>query len=279
MTEKCPVSFFIPAYNCEKTLEESVQSIMEGNYSEGDELVIVNDGSTDGTESIIDRLTLRYPGIRKINHVRNKGGSAARNTAIENTRHENLFCLDSDNLLVPGSISKLREFMLATGADAATFGEVHYFLSNKANVTHKWVYKEETTLADCLGDYMVPGASGNYLFTKESWRRAGGYPEFAGALDTWGFGFRQLATGSKMLSLPGSYYLHRYGHESYWVRENKKGKISLVTLQILIPYLNLLEEADVDYMMSREGRYNWYSNIKNRPIRLKTGVSGGGGKV
>lgn len=47
MAEKHAISFFIPAYNCEKTLEESVQSIIEGNFSEGDELVLVNDGSTE----------------------------------------------------------------------------------------------------------------------------------------------------------------------------------------------------------------------------------------
>lgn len=221
MAEKHAISFFIPAYNCEKTLEESVQSIIEGNFSEGDELVLVNDGSTDGTETLIDSLALRYPMIRKINHGRNKGGAAARNTAVENSINEILFCLDSDNILVPGSVQRLKEFLLRTGADVAAFAEIHFFQANKANVTHKWVFKAETTLADCLASHVVPGASGNYLFTKKSWQRAGGYPEFAGAMDSWGFGFRLLATGSKMLAMPESFYLHRYGYESYWIREKQ----------------------------------------------------------
>lgn len=279
VADKRPVSFFIPAYNCEKTLEESVQSIMEGNFSEGDELVIVNDGSTDGTECLIDRLALRYPGIRKINHVGNKGGAAARNTAIENTRHEILFCLDSDNLLEPGSIQKLKGFLLQNRADVATFAEIRFFQGRRANITHKWVFNAETTLADCLASHVVPGASGNYMFTKNSWRRAGGYPEFAGAMDSWGFGFRLLATGSKMLSMPDSYYLHRYGYDSYWIRENKKGKILMTILQIILPYLDFIQDEDVDYMMSREGRYNWYNHLQTRPIRLKSGVTGSGGKV
>jgi len=83
----------------------------------------------------------------------------------------------------------------------------------------------------------------------------------------------------KMLSMPGSFHLHRYGHESYWIRENKKGKISLTILQILLPYLDLIHDEDVDYIMSREGRYNWYEHLQTRPIRLKSGATGSGGKV
>lgn len=279
MSEKQPVSFFIPAYNCEKTLEESVMSILEGNFLAGDEIVIVNDGSTDGTEAIIDRLAAHYPVIKKINHSTNKGGGAARNTAIENAQNKILFCLDSDNILIVGSISKLQEYMLQTGAHVASFGEIHYFIGNRSNVTHKWVFKEETTLADCLSSCVVPGASGNYMFTKESWRRSGGYPEFAGAMDSWGFGIWQLASGSKMVSLPGSQYLHRYGYESYWVKESKLSTISQINLRIISPYLDLIMDEDVDYIQSTEAQNNWFDHISEHPIRLKSGSTGSGGYV
>lgn len=272
MTGNQPVSFFIPAYNCEKTLKESVLSILEGNFFAGDEIVIVNDGSTDGTESTIDGLVADYPVIKKINHSANKGGGAARNTAIENVQHDILFCLDSDNILMPSSISKLQEYMLRNSAHVAAFGEICFFIDHRANITHKWIYKEETALADCLSSHIVPGASGNYLFTRESWRRAGGYPEFAGAMDTWGFGFRQLATGSKMVSMPDSYYLHRYGYESYWVKESKLGKISQINLEILRPYLDLLLEEDVDYIQSAAAGNSWFDHLPTRPIRLKSGL-------
>ncbi|WP_378953188.1 glycosyltransferase family 2 protein [Pelosinus sp. sgz500959] len=273
MTGKQPVSFFIPAYNCEKNLEESVLSILKGNFCAGDEIVIVNDGSTDGTESIIDGLVADHPVIKKINHSVNKGGGAARNTAIENAQYDILFCLDSDNILICSTIQKLQEYMLQTSAHVASFGEICFFIGHRANITHKWIYKKETTLDDCLSTHMVPGASGNYLFTRESWQRAGGYPEFAGAMDTWGFGFRQLATGSKMVSMPDSYYLHRYGHESYWVRESKLGKISQINLEILRPYLDLIMDEDVDYIQSTEGRINWFDHLSMRPIRLKSGFT------
>lgn len=278
--EKQPlnVSFIMPAHNCEKTIQESVESIMKGNFIEGDELVIVNDGSTDNTENVLNSLKLKYPILKLFRHARNKGGATARNTAVENTKNQIIFCLDSDNILINGSVQKLKVFLEKSGADVASFESPYYFIDNKESVTHKWTYKNGTiTLADYLSGPIVPGASGNYIFTKESWICAGGYPVFSSALDTWGFGFQQLATGSKMVVMPESYYYHRYGHESYWVRESKKGKISMTATKILIPFIDLINDIDVDYIMSRRGRNSWFTDLKKHPIRLKSGDSGSSG--
>lgn len=272
------ISFFMPAYNCEKTIPESVESILEGNFMYGDELVIVDDGSTDNTRKILNELKNKYPVIKLLKHTRNKGGSAARNSAVENTENKILFCLDSDNVLVPGGIRKLKVHLLNSGADVAAFQELYYFKDDKSKVTHKWTFRQGLiTLADCLAGPITPGASGNFMFTKESWIRAGGYPEFAGALDSWSFGFRQLAAGSKMMVMPDSYYYHRYGHESNWVRWSKRGKTSLTALQVLLPFLDMLDQKDVDYIMSRKGRYDWFENLEKHPIRLKSGDSGSTG--
>lgn len=265
------VSFFMPVYNSAETVQESVESIMEGNFSPGDELVIVNDGSTDSTANVLRELREKYPEIRIIDHSRNRGGAATRNTAVENCRHSLLFCLDSDNILVPGSVLDLKKFLERTGADVACFGELHYFETTRENVVAVVEFIKRPTLANALdGSRVIPGASGNYMFTKESWIRAEGYPEFAGALDTWGFGFRQLATGSRMVAMPDSYYYHRRGHESYWIRDvsNRKRSMSLRAIQILIPFFDLLDERDIDYMMG-EGRYSWWQHTKKHPIRLK----------
>ena len=196
--------------------------------------------------------------------------NGARNTAIENCKNKLLFCLDSDNILEKNSISRLKAHLISNNADVVCFHKVCYFRDNMHNVTHKWIYhKSEFSLSDYLSTIKVPGASGNYMFTKESWRRAGGYPEFSGALDTWGFGFRQIVTGSKMVVLPNSHYLHRYGYDSYWVRESKKGKISLTALQIVAPFLDMFRASDVNYMVSKKGRHSWFENVDRHPIRLK----------
>jgi len=271
--EKQPtnISFFIPAYNCEQTIEESVDSILNGNFEQGDELIIVNDCSTDNTEGILERLKIKYPFIKIFRHETNKGGGAARNTAVQNASHPLLFCLDSDNILVPESIQKLKEFLVNSGADVAAFQEIHFFEGCKENIINKWIYQDQITLADFFSRHDVPGASGNYLFTKESWVRAGGYSESSGALDTHTFGFRQLATGSKMLTLPNTYYSHRQGIESYFVKFSRTNNSSLILADSIAPFAYLIADADWQYMCG-EGKDNWYENINQRPICLKNEV-------
>jgi len=263
------ISFFIPAFNCEKTLLESAESIFEGNFELGDELIIVNDYSTDSTKQVLEQIKIKYPQSKIIEHLRNKGGGAARNTAVENAQNNLLFCLDSDNILAQGSVKKLKEFLIEHKVDAASFEELRYFRNDKNKVEKKWSFKNGFyTLADQLSVHINPSASGNYLFTKQSWEKAGGYPEFAGALDAWGFGLRQLATGAKMAVLPDSHYFHRFGHQSYWVRD-AKNNMSVKALQILLPFMDFLTEESQDYIFSKEGRFNWFDQLEQRPIRLK----------
>lgn len=274
------ISFIIPAYNCAGTVSETVSSIMAGNFSEDDEIVIVDDGSSDETPAVLRELESHFSRIRVVSHIRNKGGGAARNTAAEHARNDLLFCLDSDNVLVPESVPKLKKFMLQRKADVASFQALHYFKETVDTITHRWVFKSgEISLADSLAGGISPVSSGNYLFTRQSWLRAGGYPEHAGALDAWGFGFRQIATGSRMAVMPDSFYFHRYGHDSYWCREFREHNPSLVALQLIVPFIDLFDEKDVDFITGRKGRKTWFSNLKNRPLRVKGMPAGKAGIV
>ena len=273
--EKKPIniSFFIPTYNYGKPIREAVDSIMKGNFTPDDELIIFNDGSTDNTAKYLAELKTEYPEIKILTHAENKGPSATRNDAIEACGNPIVFSHDHDNILVPGSIAKLKEFFINSGADVAAFGELHYFTSSTDNVKDKWIFKEGFfALKDCLNGSVFPGASGNYMFTKESWLRAGGYPD--SWLDSWGLGVRQIATGSKMIALPNTFYWHRYhhdhGYESTYIKGIRTGRISsLAALQILIPFLQLLDPKSVNYIMSKQGRNIWWGKLKKKPLRVR----------
>jgi len=270
------ITFIIPAYNCAGTIQQAVFSITNGNLKEGDDIVVVNDGSTDETRDMIARIEEQHGFIRVINHQVNNGGAAARNTAAENSSNETIFCLDSDNLLIPGSVRKLKEYMVSSGADVAAFEALHYFQDNPQEITHRWVFKRGIhTLSDCLAGAQSPIASGNYMYTKASWKRAGGYPEFAGALDAWGFGLRQIASGAKMTVLPEYYYLHRYGHESYWIRSS--GERDRIAFRVLEPFLHMIEDEDAEYI--RNNRDSWFSNLSKHAIRIKNEGKGVNGRV
>ncbi len=283
--EKRPlnISFIIPAYNCANMIGETIESIINGNLNDGDEVIIVNDCSTDNTLDVIHTYVRKYPIIQVINHKVNKGSAApGRNTGIEHANNELIFCLDQDNVLAPASIPALKAYLIDQNADAAAFGELRYFTETIEKVTHKWVFQDIVSLSDALAGYLWPGPGGNYLFTRESWLKAGRYYEPSlenRTLDSWTFGIRQLGTGTKMVTLPGTGYCHRYGHQSHYVRNSQKGNSSLSALIGIIPFLDQIEEADINYIFSKVGRLTWMEKLSERPIRIKNQLPGKTGRV
>jgi glycosyltransferase involved in cell wall biosynthesis len=265
------ISFFIPAYNCAKTIAESVDSIMETNFTDGDELIIINDCSTDNTLQILKELKIKYPAIILLEHIRNKGGAAARNTAVENARHNLLFCLDADNILAPLSIAPLKEYLLDSNADVASFQHQHYFLDDKFKPEYIWsLPADEISLQSYLSGENTPGQHGNYLFTKQSWKNAKGYAEGSGALDTWTFGLRQIITGAKMVVLKDIHYYHRLDYaNSYWMNDAEANlwSVSLKVTYALFPFFDIIDEPFLTYMLGK-GKYDWFYKLKQIPIKL-----------
>jgi glycosyltransferase involved in cell wall biosynthesis len=267
------ISFIIPAYNCEKTIEESVNSILETNFELGDEIIIVNDCSNDKTKNILRKIYENNPKIIKIiDHEKNMGGGAARNTAIKNSKNEIIFCLDSDNLLEENSIGFLKKsFLDNKNFSAAAFKLVKYFKKN-LQITHVTEYIDNfVNFQDILSGHTNPASSGNYLFTKKSWEISGGYSENSGALDSWSLGVRQSAIVGPILTVSGFGYFHRYGHKSYWIRENKGILLSKKAEDILKPFFDRIKEEDVEYI---EKNSNWFEKLAERPIRLKNDLTG-----
>lgn len=265
------ISFFIPAYNCALTVKEAVESILETNFKDGDEIIIVNDFSSDQTEDTLLQLKAVYPFLILLKHSRNKGGAAARNTAIEQAKNELLFCLDADNVLAPDSIAPLKAYFLAKKADVASFQHQHYFLNDKTKPEYIWSIPEgEVSLQDHLSGKNVPGQHGNYLFTKKSWENAGAYAEGSGALDTSTFGLKQAITGAKIMVLKDSFYYHRLDYaNSYWMRdaESRMWSVSTKATYALMPLFHLIDEDYIDYILGK-GRYTWYYHLAKKPIIL-----------
>ena len=99
MTEREPrVSVIIPTRNRRRHLEEAIESVFAQTYSDY-EIIVVDDGSTDGTK---DLLAERYRGRPLVCFSQeNRGSSAARNVGIRAARGEFLAFLDSDDLWLP----------------------------------------------------------------------------------------------------------------------------------------------------------------------------------
>ncbi|MDH3761890.1 MAG: glycosyltransferase family 2 protein [Gammaproteobacteria bacterium] len=98
------ISVVIPSYNRKHTLERALQSVFD-QESPVEEVILVDDGSSDGSEAMVEQA---FPGV-KILRQQNLGVSAARNRGIEAARFDWIALLDSDDSWLPGKIGKIRQ--------------------------------------------------------------------------------------------------------------------------------------------------------------------------
>ncbi len=94
------ISVVIPLYNKEASIAQSLSSVLSQSYDDF-EVVVVDDGSTDGSVAIVEAIN--DPHIRLIRQE-NGGPSKARNTGVKNARGEWILFIDADDELLPGAI-------------------------------------------------------------------------------------------------------------------------------------------------------------------------------
>lgn len=122
------LSIIIPAYNCEPYINECLNSILDYN-PKGIEIVVVDDGSTDGTKSILSGYENIYDNL-KILYCSHKGSSAARNIGLDNCSGEFVAFLDCDDTIRAGFIKEGIE-QISKNADLYIFGIERLYLSGE----------------------------------------------------------------------------------------------------------------------------------------------------
>jgi glycosyltransferase involved in cell wall biosynthesis len=100
---KTLVSVIIPAYNRERTIAKAIQSVQSQTYDKW-EAIVVDDGSTDATSKIVQRIAENDNRIRLIRHSENRGAQTARNTGIKAAKGTWISFLDSDDEWLPNSL-------------------------------------------------------------------------------------------------------------------------------------------------------------------------------
>lgn len=114
------VSVIIPVYNSEKYVEKCVRSVMNQTYRDL-EIIIVNDGSTDSSGEILERLGEEDKRIRLF-HQENGGVAVARNRGLEDTTGEYLTFVDGDDYIAEDYIERLYAYAVEKGAELVICG-------------------------------------------------------------------------------------------------------------------------------------------------------------
>lgn len=116
------LSILIPVYNVAPYLAECVDSILAQGDDPGIEILLLDDASTDGSLALCEQLCAAHPHrLRLLRHERNRGLSAARNSMLAQARGDYIWFLDSDDYLLPGSLSAARAIIDSAAPDLLLF--------------------------------------------------------------------------------------------------------------------------------------------------------------
>ena len=123
--EKQPlVSIVTPVYNVERFLPQCIDSVLAQTLNDW-ELILIDDGSTDGSGAVCDRYAAADPRIRVV-HKKNGGQAESRNIGISMARAELIGFVDSDDWIEPRMYEVLYDALVKNGADISICG---YFMS------------------------------------------------------------------------------------------------------------------------------------------------------
>ena len=115
------ISIIIPVYNVESWLPRSVEAILANDTADC-ELLLVDDGSGDGSPALCDRYAAEHPELIRVIHQQNAGPGAARNAGIAAATGDWFLFVDSDDRLAPKALTRLREAAAAEkDADVISF--------------------------------------------------------------------------------------------------------------------------------------------------------------
>jgi glycosyltransferase involved in cell wall biosynthesis len=112
-------SVVIPVFNRERLVARTLESCLSQQGFDF-EIIVVDDGSSDGSASIVESYSNAK--LQLIRHQTNRGLGAARNTGVGRARGEWVVLLDSDDELMPGALARMSQIARGAGKDVARLG-------------------------------------------------------------------------------------------------------------------------------------------------------------
>lgn len=205
-------SIVTAAYNASDLLPETVASVLAQTYPHF-ELIIVDDGSTDDTRAVAQRLAARDQRIRVLS-TPNGGQARARNTAVRTARGTFIVLLDSDDLLAPTYLaSQLKLFSRFPDATIVTPNAVNRGGGPYFDGKPLWARTsgfERLSLRDLIEQENAVSIMS--MFRREVWERVGGFNSELLRNEDYDFWLRATIAGHTILRSfePQAFYRRRY---------------------------------------------------------------------
>ena len=193
------VSIIVPVYNAEAFLADTMQSILAMRYPRL-EILLMDDGSTDGSMQIAHRFAAEDQRIRLFSQP-NQGASVARNNLIQQAHGKYILPIDADNLVEPTYVSHAVEVMEGDTEVKVVCPRTDQFGLRTGEIHHP-PYSLHLLARKNIIDACA-------MYRKSDWERVGGYCAEVPTREDWEFWLSILEDGGRVVRLPDIEFHYR----------------------------------------------------------------------
>lgn len=195
------VSIITPCYNQAQYLEETIESALASTYRPL-EILIINDGSTDNSQEVGEKLAETHEEVQLINQE-NQGVTIARNKGIQAAKGKYILCLDGDDLISTAYITEAVKAFETNPTLKVVYCQAFKF---NTEMQKKWKLKVFSRY-NLARDNMIFVSA---LFKKSDWETCGGFSEdMTYGREDWEFWIKMLKNGGEVLQLPFVGFFYR----------------------------------------------------------------------
>lgn len=204
------ISIIVPSYNQQEYLADCIDSLLDQNVH--GEIIIVDDGSTDGSLDIAKKYESERPDVVKVVSQVNKGLASARNTGIMNASWGWCLFLDADDMMADGGLEKLLKKIKEVdplGIDVVS-GSFKTFGTSS--------YEVKLIPRPTLEDFRLGNRIGSSTAVRKSaLLKVGGFsPRMAKGYEDMHLWVNLLSRGSMIVTIPDIVWLYRTKEKSMW---------------------------------------------------------------
>lgn len=248
MSSHPKISVITTVYNCEAYIEKSIRSILAQTEKDF-EFIVINDGSTDSTWTLVRRILEEYPGAKLISSPENKRIPTRRNEAIALARGEYIAIHDGDDISLPDRLYRQRKF-LEHHSDVFCVGSHAIGINESGRPTKLLNYppqKHEQIVSGFRLGRINPIIDPSTMFRRSGFEALGGYSLDSEVftvpdLDLW---TRAALAGFRMRNIPDALIQYRF---------NKKGMTSVYNSEMREAHKQVCQRFDLE-MKKREPNY------------------------
>ncbi len=200
------ISVIVPAYNAEPFLDAALASVAAQSRP-ADEVIVVNDASTDRTAEVADRWSTQLP-LVVVDLPANAGLGAARRIGIEHARGALIALLDADDYLMPDHLSVMLAAWQRNGGVIAA--DSISWVAGKRLGSARWSDSATIPPPQQQARWILAGNFGSYcsLFSRHDYEAAGGFRPLSKSED-WDLWIRMVRSGATISAAPTPTLIYR----------------------------------------------------------------------